>query len=380
MPPMSRMSRYAVYTTIAVERLEMASRADESSEPLTEEKRWVSAKALLEEARAAGEDMPIIFSDSRDCSVLIRWAVLQDVVVGPANTTFRFARLAPLREHSTQELVLRSSGQNIAPNFIRPYALCETPAFLTHEDKTKVLEPKQNFTADEYAAAFRGLTLSPHHLRMLQAHYHAPNRTLTATQMSVALGYSGYRVANLHYGRLGSLVGERLAWMPLPEQTVAVLCTFEKPEHEWHWIMRPSVARAVEKLGWVDDARSEIPEEIEPASPFYEGAARRISVNAYERSSAAREKCILHYGCRCSACGLGLAEKYGAAALGLIHVHHVRQLAEINAEYQVDPIQDLRPVCPSCHAVIHTKTPPFTVDEVRTMIEEQNRTKSNGGD
>jgi putative restriction endonuclease len=189
--------------------------------------------------------------------------------------------------------------------------------------------------------------------------------------MSGALGYSGYRVANLHYGRLGHLVGQKLAWTPLPEQTVAVLCTFEKSEREWHWTMRPALALALEQLGWVGGASSEIPQEIVPTVDLYEGAVKAITVNAYERSAVAREKCILHYGCACSACGLRLAEKYGDVAQGLIHVHHVRPLADVNAEYQVDPIRDLRPLCPSCHAVIHTKIPPFTVDEIRAMIEKQ---------
>jgi hypothetical protein len=32
--------------------------------------------------------------------------------------------------HTPQDLVLRSSGQHISPNFIRPYAICRTPDFL----------------------------------------------------------------------------------------------------------------------------------------------------------------------------------------------------------------------------------------------------------
>jgi predicted HNH restriction endonuclease len=137
--------------------------------------------------------------------------------------------------------------------------------------------------------------------------------------------------------------------------------------------MRPAVARALEQLGWVEAEHAGIPEEVEMTAPLYEGAVRRIAVNAYERNSAAREKCILHYRCRCAACGLSLAEKYGETAQGLIHVHHLRQLADVNAEYQVDPVQDLQPVCPTCHAVIHSRTPPFTVQEVTAMIEETKR-------
>ena len=68
---MPNLSRYAVYTTIAVERLETASHEDAPSEPLIERKRWVSAKALLDDAVARGEELPIIFSDSRNCIVLV---------------------------------------------------------------------------------------------------------------------------------------------------------------------------------------------------------------------------------------------------------------------------------------------------------------------
>ncbi|MCX5820237.1 MAG: HNH endonuclease [Deltaproteobacteria bacterium] len=188
--------------------------------------------------------------------------------------------------------------------------------------------------------------------------------------MAKALGYPTFASANLHYGRLGRAVGTALGWDPLPTTLVYVLAEFEKPEREWFWIMRPAVAGALEQLCLVEGEHSAIPEEVDVTVPLYEGAVRRIAVNAYERSSAAREQCILHYGCRCAACGLTLAEKYGECVQGLIHVHHLRQLAEVNAKYQVDPVQDLRPVCPTCHAVIHSRPQPFTVEEVRIMIEE----------
>ena len=133
----------------------------------------------------------------------------------------------PVRCNERGHVVKRS------PSLQEPLLPMDSPP-ADYEEKVDIAEQKQEFAGNEYVAALRGLQLSPHHLRMLQAHYHSPNRTLTATQMSGALGYSGYRVANLHYGRLGHLVGQKLAWTPLPEQTVAVLCTFEKSEREWH--------------------------------------------------------------------------------------------------------------------------------------------------
>jgi predicted HNH restriction endonuclease len=43
-------------------------------------------------------------------------------------------------------------------------------------------------------------------------------------------------------------------------------------------------------------------------------------------------------------------------------------LAQIGDAYQVDPIQDLCPVCPNCHAVIHRHDPAYTIEEVRGFL------------
>lgn len=53
-----------------------------------------------------------------------------------------------------------------------------------------------------------------------------------------------------------------------------------------------------------------------------------------------------------------------------IHVHHLIPLSEINQEYEVDPIKDLRPLCPNCHAMIHRKHPPFTIEEIKNLINK----------
>ena len=193
--------------------------------------------------------------------------------------------------------------------------------------------------------------------------------------MSKALGYPRYSASNLHYGKLGRLVAERLSWHPLPGQTVFVLATFEKPEKEWYWIIREEVAKALEQLGLTEGNLSIIPEEVDLKEPLYEGAVRTISVNAYERNNLAREKCILYYGCTCAVCGSTLAEKYGEVAQGLIHVHHLHRLSDISEKYEVDPIQDLRPVCPNCHTIIHISNPPYTIEEVTGFIEEQKKEK-----
>jgi len=111
-----------------------------------------------------------------------------------------------------------------------------------------------------------------------------------------------------------------------------------------------------------------LPEEVDDMADIYEGAVRRISVNAYERSAEARQKCLAHWGTSCSVCGFDFATTYGEAGRGFIHVHHLRELAGVGQEYQVDPIRDLRPVCPNCHAVIHRRRPAYTVEEVQQLM------------
>ena len=111
------------------------------------------------------------------------------------------------------------------------------------------------------------------------------------------------------------------------------------------------------------------PDEIDHMSKLVEGAAHQITVNAYERNRKARRICITHYGAKCFVCGFDFENRYGDAGRGIIHVHHERALSTIGEAYEVNPITDLKPVCPNCHAVIHHRDPAFTVKEVRAILK-----------
>ena len=111
-----------------------------------------------------------------------------------------------------------------------------------------------------------------------------------------------------------------------------------------------------------------LPDEIADPAGLPEGAVSAITVNAYERNPEARKRCIEHYGTNCSVCGFNFGSAYGAVAEGFIHIHHLRSLSEIGAEYIVDPIQDLRPVCPNCHAVLHRRIPPYSIEAVHAFL------------
>jgi 5-methylcytosine-specific restriction protein A len=122
-------------------------------------------------------------------------------------------------------------------------------------------------------------------------------------------------------------------------------------------------------------AQVELPEEVAEPTLYVEGACRQIAVNAYERDLKARRKCVEHYGTKCWVCGFSFAAVYGAEFEKLIHVHHRRPLSEIRGEYIVDPIKDLCPVCPNCHAVIHYGRRLRDISEVQQLLSSARQAK-----
>lgn len=111
------------------------------------------------------------------------------------------------------------------------------------------------------------------------------------------------------------------------------------------------------------------PDEVDSVQTFREGAVRQVSVNAYEREPKARQKCIDYYGSSCSICGFDFGRAFGQLGKGFIHVHHLRPLSEIAEEYEIDPIKDLRPVCPNCHAMIHRSSPPLSLEQIKMLLK-----------
>jgi 5-methylcytosine-specific restriction protein A len=71
-------------------------------------------------------------------------------------------------------------------------------------------------------------------------------------------------------------------------------------------------------------------------------------------------------------CGFSFEQHFGDIGKGFIHVHHLRPLGNIGENYEVDPVTDLIPVCPNCHAMIHRKNPPYSPQELTIFL----RTKS----
>lgn len=113
---------------------------------------------------------------------------------------------------------------------------------------------------------------------------------------------------------------------------------------------------------------STFPDEVEFPEQYFEGASKKVSVNIYERNSEARKKCIKFHGYVCAVCKFDFRKFYGSIGENYIHVHHIVPLSEIKKEYKLDPVKDLIPVCPNCHAIIHRAQPSLTVEQLRQHL------------
>jgi len=136
----------------------------------------------------------------------------------------------------------------------------------------------------------------------------------------------------------------------------------------FYWQLRPELVQAMEEMGlnYIPISDMNITDEFDI---HYEGAKKQITVNAYERNPFARKKCIEHYGATCFICGYNFQKYFGDNFKDKIHIHHIKPLSEVNEEYEVDPIQDLIPVCPNCHFIIHSKIPAYKISEIKEMIK-----------
>ena len=109
-------------------------------------------------------------------------------------------------------------------------------------------------------------------------------------------------------------------------------------------------------------------DELPTGQSYPEGAVERVLVNRYERNGKARQACIDRWGHACVVCQFNFQDVYGELGQDYIHVHHLVDLSTVGADYQVDPVVDLKPVCPNCHAMLHRQRPALSPDELRQRL------------
>jgi 5-methylcytosine-specific restriction protein A len=142
-------------------------------------------------------------------------------------------------------------------------------------------------------------------------------------------------------------------------------------KEKFTWKLRNELKEALLKNYNNEEMKMELPEDyIEEITIYYEGIQNKYLTNVYERNPKAREMCLKHYGYKCIICGFDFEKIYGEIGKGIIHVHHLNKISQINGEHEIDPIKELVPVCPNCHTVIHSRREMYSINEMIDVINK----------
>lgn len=211
---------------------------------------------------------------------------------------------------------------------------------------------------------------------IFQALYSFEGHQAAASQIGLILGNKGKNPAsllNLEVGRFA----KRIANLYNIDFTVRSNQKFKfwdlffngwNKKNLFIWQLKPELVNALEQTGLTGEEY--FPEELhsDEAEILNEGLRKTISINSYERNSKARTTCLNYWKPICSVCRFDFEKTYGKLGKGFIHVHHLIPISEIGKLYQIDPIEDLRPVCPNCHSMLHRKNPPLSIRELKEII------------
>ena len=102
-----------------------------------------------------------------------------------------------------------------------------------------------------------------------------------------------------------------------------------------------------------------------------EGKVYQVLQTKYERNPVNRELCLSANGYICKICGFDFEKVYGKIGHNFIHVHHIEMVSSFGGEYLLDPVKDMIPVCPNCHAMLHKENPPILPECLREIINKQ---------
>ena len=149
MPSGPAISSFSIYTMRHSNKLDEVYRSGGEGH-FTENSRWVTGERLFLEAQKNGVQMPVIFSAAEKDSGLIYFGMLTKIELNDGQsdkpqTTYWFTGLTRLDDfRPLSSLTLLSTRKPLSDKFIRPYAICYTPAFLVGQDEADVFAVKSD--------------------------------------------------------------------------------------------------------------------------------------------------------------------------------------------------------------------------------------------
>lgn len=232
-------------------------------------------------------------------------------------------------------------------------------------------------SVERFVFGLRALVPTERQLEILRVHYRAPGRTVTIHEVATQVGAARHQRINVDYGKLARDFG-RVVGRHNPTQVyLGTLVDLEKRAGTWHWIMRPQLARALERVGWVEPmATSLTPRPSasawDPDAAALEGEPRLLTHLRRERNPRITRHKLASVRdadgmVRCEACDFVPKLHYPAMSTDLVEVHHRCPLSEVDGSVETR-LEDLAVLCPNCHRAIHAIRPMPSVGAFRELI------------
>lgn len=137
------------------------------------------------------------------------------------------------------------------------------------------------------------------------------------------------------------------------------------------------VTSLLRRQGFTVEQRSNAIEDNWEGICIEEGAQSQLSVKVRKRSSKLRKAAIEKYSdsngyIECMGCGFEGSKFYGKNGKGLIEIHHLEPICEIDGNSQQTikkALEKVVPLCPNCHRIVHRNSEKMlTIEELKEII------------
>ena len=351
-----------------------------------EKKIWRTALNFLAEAKKKNQILYLVLAPAEYIVNLYAFAKIENIEIlsEEKSTKITFSELRRfIKEDISKTELIKTNGEPVDENYIRPYLLCKTSSIKKYIDDEPEI-PILDLTEEQFSLPLSEKSFfSESELKVIDFACGRDDCIFSAKELAEYLNYKDYNAANLLVGNIGKKIANYYS-VDLSRKSNSpgwwrVFCDggYIEGDDEFHWQIKNEFLQALVKTDWIEDVENYASTEESGDSEndellqveFIEGNKKTTLTNRYERNRDARNACIEHYGAVCCICGFNFEKVYGAIGKGFIHVHHEVDISLIGNEYKVDPIKDLKPVCPNCHAMLHQKRPAYTIEELKNIMK-----------
>ncbi|MCK5055771.1 MAG: hypothetical protein KAT34_03900 [Candidatus Aminicenantes bacterium] len=160
-----------------------------------------------------------------------------------------------------------------------------------------MLKLGKKFSKEDYRKSLINIKskLTANQVKMLNHQYDAPDKTISATELTNLMGYRKFGAVNLQYGKIGRFLSEYFEFTPptrkngTPRWWMLIANGIpSKMDENFKWIMHPELAMALKELGWIKSQNNlEKFEEILDSTP--NNKVRSTFIKLFSDESARRQ-------------------------------------------------------------------------------------------